>query len=197
MKSSLIRLTLVSASPRRLKLLTRLKIPFDVTVSNVSERWNGRHARDIAEENAVRKLRACQLQDTQRRLFLAADTVIQIGNHVLGKPIGPDAAARMLSLLSGQCHQVITSFALAEEPSGKMITVSDETTVFFHRLSKKDIRDYLNSKEWMGKAGAYAIQGKGSALIMKIEGSFSNVVGLPLELLEDCLRNNWGDCRFL
>ncbi|MBU1936862.1 septum formation protein Maf [bacterium] len=197
MKSSSIRLTLVSASPRRLKLLTHLNIPFDVTVSKISERWNGRHARDIAEENAIRKLRACVPQDKQRRLFLAADTVIQIGNHVLGKPIGPDAASRMLSLLSGRRHQVITGLALAEEPSGEVIGVSDETDVLFQTLSKRNIRDYLNSKEWMGKAGAYAIQEKGSALIVKIEGSFSNVVGLPLELLADCLRKNWGDCRFL
>ena len=195
--SSPIRLTLVSRSPRRSSLLTLLNIPFDVAASDASERWGGRNVREIAERNALRKLRACTPMDARHRLFLTADTVIEVGGRFLGKPIGPQAAARMLSLLSGRWHWVVTGMALAELPQQEVQTTSAATAVLFKPLTPADISRYVRSEEWRGKAGAYAIQGKGADFVETIVGSFSNVIGLPLGLLARTLEQGWRDYRFL
>lgn len=197
MKFSPIRLTLVSRSPRRARLLAFLNIPFDVVASDSSESWSGRHAREIAEQNAARKLQACAPLTDCPRLLLSADTVIEVGGRYLGKPVGPDSAARMLRLLSGRWHWVVTGVALAEEPQSEPLRGSSATAVLFRHLTPGDIREYVRSGEWRGKAGAYAIQGRGGDFVVTIAGSFSNVVGLPLALTARCLQQGWGDRQFL
>jgi septum formation protein len=197
MKPTKLRLTLVSHSPRRANLLALLNIPFDIEAAHSCEQWTGSCAREIARENAARKLRAHIAQDGCRRLFLTADTLIQVGRYFLGKPQGSESAARMLKHLSGRWHKVITGLALSEDPRGKILVSYAETSVRFRSLEVSDIAAYLRSYEWRGKAGAYAIQGRGADFVETIQGSFSNVVGLPLELLERCLGERWGHCQFL
>ena len=197
MNAPTIRLTLVSQSPRRANLLALLNIPFDIVVARSSETWPGRHACKIAQENAARKLQAYVSNGDRPRLLLAADTLIQVGRHFLGKPIAPESAARMLQLLSGRWHTVITGLALSEDPQKEIRVSCAETAVRFRQLNTTDIAAYLRSGEWRGKAGAYAIQERGAGFVETINGSFSNVVGLPLGLLARCLRHGWGNCRFL
>jgi septum formation protein len=196
MKSTHLRLTLVSLSPRRRSLLAFLNTPFDVVAANTVEIWRGRSAVQVAQGNAEHKLRACVTQSDRPRLFLAADTLIEVGNHLLGQPAGADSAGRMLSLLSGRWHWVITAMALSERPPHEIYATSERTAVFFRPLSTADICQYVHSGEWQGKAGAYAIQGQAGNFIESIQGSFSNVVGLPLGLLARTLSRRWGHCQF-
>ncbi|MFH1010543.1 MAG: Maf family protein [bacterium] len=197
MKLTDLRLTLVSHSPRRRSLLAYLNLPFDVVAAESVEKWQGDSAAQVAQENAARKLQAYVPRDDRPRLYLAADTLIDVGGRLLGKPVGPDSAARMLSLLSGRRHWVVTGIALSEGPRHGICAASDETAVLFRRLTTADIRAYLRTREWQAKAGAYAIQGQAGNFVETICGSFSNVVGLPLGLLTRILQQRWGDCRFL
>jgi septum formation protein len=196
MKLTNLRLTLFSQSPRRRSLLAFLNIPFDVVAVNSAEIWSGHNAVQVAQENAVHKLQASAVHGDRPRLFLAADTLIEVGNHLLGQPAGADSAERMLSLLSGRRHWVITAIALSERPPHELYAASERTAVFFRPLSTADIRAYVHSGEWRGKAGAYAIQGKAGNFVERIQGSFSNVVGLPLGLLAGALSRRWGHCQF-
>ena len=114
---------------------------------------------------------------------LAADTIAALGNRVFGKPADRDDARRILQSLSGTTHQVITGVTLLDAASGAWLIRHDSTDVTMRRLAEREVEDYLDGGEWMGKAGAYGIQDKGDAFVERIEGSFTNVVGLPMELL--------------
>jgi septum formation protein len=172
-------------------LLAYLNLPFDVVAANSAEKWRGDDAAQIAQRNAARKLEAYVPKDDCPRLYLAADTLIRVGRRLLGKPVGPDSAGRMLSLLSNRWHWVITGVALSERPEREIYVASERTAVFFRRLTSADIRAYLRTREWQAKAGAYAIQGQAGNFVEAIYGSFSNVVGLPLGLLARILLQRW------
>jgi septum formation protein len=121
-------------------------------------------------------------------VVLGADTVVTLQALVLGKPYGPYDATRMLRLLSGQTHQVITGICLVKAPD-EIVALAHETTfVTFSELSDDEIRDYVASHEPQDKAGAYAIQGLASKFVRRISGCYFNVVGLPVPLLRDLLR---------
>jgi septum formation protein len=113
-------------------------------------------------------------------LVIAADTFIAFKGRVLGKPRDARDAVRMLTMLSGRRHSVITGFTIMDTSTGKILSRAVETKVWFRRLSKAEIRAYVGSGEPMGKAGSYAIQGLGSVIVSRIEGDYSNVVGLPV-----------------
>ncbi|MEK7732222.1 MAG: Maf family protein, partial [Planctomycetota bacterium] len=114
---------------------------------------------------------------------LAADTIAALGGRVFGKPADRDDARRILKSLSGTTHQVITGVTLLDASSGVRLIRHDSTNVIMRRLTDSEIEDYLDSGAWEGKAGAYGIQDKGDAFVERIEGSFTNVVGLPMELV--------------
>jgi len=136
--------------------------------------------RAFAERMAREKAQAIR-ESSRGNVVLAADTVVAIGDEILGKPQDENDAARMLRLLAGHTHSVITGVCLA---SGNFEDVRSETTaVQFSSLSDDDIRDYVRSGEPMDKAGAYAIQGRASRWISKIEGDYYNVVGLPVDMV--------------
>ena len=186
-------LILASASPRRAELLTAAGIPFDVRPSPVDERVNpGEDAKAYACRVATDKGRAAVAQAAGRPV-LAADTVVVIDGQILGKPVDEDDARRMLHLLSGRTHEVLTAVALIEDSGGdlpdgplKSHPVSLQvavTAVEFARLSKAEIDWYVATGEPNDKAGAYAIQGLASRFVTRIEGSYSNVVGLPVGLV--------------
>lgn len=171
-----MKLTLASGSPRRRELLAQIGVVPDAIIpADIDETpQRGELPRPYAARLSVEKAQAVQADG----LVLAADTVVAVGRRILGKPDNATEAVQFLHLLSGRRHRVITGVALCL--NGKVWQRQVETTVKFKRLSDTEISAYLRSGEWRGKAGGYAIQGIGSAFIPVINGSYSNVVGLPL-----------------
>jgi septum formation protein len=167
---------LASRSPQRRAILQQLGVEFDVVVPDVEEIEDG-DPREMVVENALRKARA-----VEGDLVLGVDTTVVVDGRSYGKP-GDEAEAEMvLRLLAGRSHEVWSGIALRR--SGAEGTATACTTVTFRALREPLLRWYLGSGEWRDRAGGYAIQGKGAALVEGIEGDFWNVVGLPVpELL--------------
>jgi septum formation protein len=178
-------LVLASASPRRQELLRNAGIEFVLQPAEIPE---DPLAGELPPACAERLAREKALKVSRQRpedLILGADTIVVVDGQILGKPSGLADAARMLRLLSGRTHQVITGVCLAgsQRMNGFEDTRSETTTVTMSALSEDDIRFYVASGEPMDKAGAYAIQGIASRWIPRIEGDYSNVVGLPISLI--------------
>jgi septum formation protein len=183
-------LVLASASPRRQELLRNAGITFEVQPADIPEdSLPGEAAKDCAERLAREKALAVARQ-RPHDVVLGADTVVvvdgQYDGQLLGKPSDAADAARMLRMLSGREHQVITGVCLVV--NGQSSMASETTIVTMSEITDKDIEDYVASGEPMDKAGAYAIQGIASRWIPRIEGDYSNVVGLPVALVYSMLR---------
>ena len=175
-------LILASASPRRAELLTAAGIPFEVRPAHIDERIHpGEEAGAYASRVALEKARVVQAASDGRPV-LAADTVVVVDRQILGKPADSDDAKRMLRMLSGRAHEVVTAVVLVSE-KGSFVTGTEVTTVEFVLLNKAEIDWYVATGEPSDKAGAYAIQGLASRFVTRIEGSYSNVVGLPVALV--------------
>jgi len=179
------RLILASASPRRAEILRNAGISFRILRTSVDEsprrgespaRLAGRLAREKAIA-AARRLRSSAI-------ILGADTVVVLGRQILGKPSSRSDARRMLRLLSGRSHRVLTAVALLRLAPGarrpRILSAVESTRVTFATLSARQITAYVSTGEPMGKAGAYAIQGRAGKFVTRIEGCYFNVVGLPL-----------------
>ena len=177
-------LILASASPRRKELLAHAGIPFEVQAAQVDEHCEGSAAEAVKILSARKALAVRSLFPS--RFILAADTLVELDGAVLGKPSGPEEAADMLQRLSGRTHQVWTGVTLVN-PSGDMFTENDRSDVTFGEVPKEEIAAYVRSGEPLDKAGAYAIQGRASLWISRMEGSYSNVIGLPLFLVRSLL----------
>jgi len=177
------RIVLASSSPRRISLLKMLGVTFEpVPASIVEEKREGEEPADFARR--IAKEKALQVAERVKAEFvIAADTVVVIDGEVLGKPKDENEARRMLEKLSGRTHKVITAVALYKKESGELLLDHKETLVRFTVLSKAEIDWYIRTGEPMDKAGAYGIQGLGSLFIERIDGCYTNVVGLPLPLL--------------
>jgi len=180
-------LILASASPRRADLLSAAGIPFEVRPAHIDEGLRaGEDARAYVSRVAVDKARAIAGQANGRPV-LAADTVVVIDGLVLGKPVDSDDAKRMLRLLSGRRHEVITAVALVSTRRGQSNAAIDarieSTVVEFAPLDTAEIDWYVATGEPADKAGSYAVQGLASRFVTRIEGSHSNVVGLPMALV--------------
>ena len=174
-------LVLASASPRRQELLRNAGLAFEVQPANVPERVvAGEGAKDCAERLAREKALAVALQRPQDPV-LGADTIVAVDGHLLGKPTDAVDATLMLRLLSGRDHEVITGVCLVVK--GQPFVASETTRVTVDRITDQEIADYVATGEPMDKAGAYAIQGIASRWISRIEGDYSNVVGLPVALV--------------
>lgn len=182
------KIVLASASPRRRELLSSIGLEFDVVESNFDE---SSVKRDCGPCNLARVLALEKAKDVYDRLdygvVIGADTMVVLGNKIYGKPGGKKSAKKMLQSLSGKVHQVITGVAIIDR-NGQVLLDCGVTNVYFNNLHEEDIDSYIKTEDYKGKAGAYGIQGKGAVLIKKIEGSYSNVVGLPLEVLSDMFR---------
>ncbi|MCU1270497.1 MAG: maf protein [Acidobacteriaceae bacterium] len=181
-------IVLASASPRRQELLKNAGIEFVVKPANIPEtRQEGEAPQAFAERMAREKARAVWAGNKDEYV-LGADTIVVVDDLVLGKPEDEPDAERMLRLLSGRKHQVITGVCL--KGNGFEDVRSETTAVHFSVLSEADIRSYIGTGEPKDKAGAYAIQGMASRWISKIEGDYSNVVGLPVALVLQMLREH-------
>ncbi len=160
-------------------------IPFTVDVANIAEdAKHGENARPARRTPSSGKS-GSRSQEKSGRVVLGADTIVVVDDEILGKPRDAADAARMLRLLSGRAHEVITGVCIVclETGNRKLETRSEPTKVFFQRLSPEEIENYIATGEPMDKAGAYAIQGIASRWISKIEGDYANVVGLPVALV--------------
>ncbi len=180
-------LVLASASPRRLALLQQVGIdpdflkPTDIDETPKRQELPRSLAMRLAEEKALAARGwAINTEDWSESIILAADTVVCVGRRILPKAMLTDEAIDCLRLLSGRTHRVWTGLALVT-PRGNLRTKLVETRIRFKRLSAHEIDDYVASGEWRGKAGGYAIQGLAGAFPIKLQGSYSNVVGLPLQ----------------
>ena len=185
------RLVLGSASPRRLDLLASIGvrpdavIPADIDETPAKAELPRRYVLRLAREKAAAVASALPAEHPAA-LILSADTVVSVGRRILGKPQDEAEAWRYLTLLSGRRHRVTTAVAL--RCGDQEWTRRVETQVAFKRLSELEINAYLRSGEWRGKAGGYAIQGIGAGLIPSINGSYTNVVGLPLTEVANLLQ---------
>lgn len=180
-------LVLASASPRRQELLRNAGIAFDVQPADIPEDpLPGETAKNCAERLAREKAQAIA-QKRPGAAVLGADTVVVVDDQTLGKPVDASDAARMLGLLSGRVHQVITGVCLLA--GGNCSVASETTSVTMSEISADEISGYIASGEPMDKAGAYAIQGIAARWIPRIEGDYSNVVGLPVALVFRMLRH--------
>jgi septum formation protein len=181
-------LILASASPRRLDLLARIGVvPDRVAPTDIDEAPRvAELPRQLAARLALGKAEAASSSDG---LVLAADTVVGVGRRILGKPADAAEARRFLELMSGRRHQVHTGVVL-RQPDGRMGRRLVSSVVAFQRLTSQQVDFYLDSGEWQGKAGGYAIQGRAEMFVRFLSGSHSNVVGLPLfetaQLLRGC-----------
>jgi len=170
-------LTLASRSPQRRAILKQLGVRFDVVVPEVEEIDEG-DPRGMVVENALRKARA-----VGGDLVLGVDTTVVVDGRAFGKPADRDEAARTLRLLGGREHEVWSGIALIRD--GEEATAAACTRVRFRTVTEPLMRWYLDSGEWRDRAGGYAIQGRGAALVKGVDGDFWNVVGLPVpELLQ-------------
>jgi septum formation protein len=188
-------LVLASASPRRQELLRKAGISFTVQPADIDETpLANEPPRDYAERLAREKALAVS-QAQLKNYVLGADTIVVIEDQMLGKPRDTDDAARMLRLLAGRTHAVITGVCLVSPATscqlpvtGKTKTASETTLVTMDEISDAEIHAYISTGEPMDKAGAYAIQGMASRWIPRVEGDYSNVVGLPVALVYKMLR---------
>jgi septum formation protein len=182
-------LILASQSPRRRFLLEQAGLCFDIIPSSIDEDSFDTESPEVY----VKTLAQAKAGDISRRYpnswVLGADTIVLIHKHILGKPGSAEAARTMLRQLSGQAHQVLTGYALCCQARGRTVVDVAATDVYFKNLTDEEIEWYIHTREPFDKAGAYAIQGIGAFLIRHINGSYTNVVGLPVcEVMESLVR---------
>ena len=187
------RLILASNSPRRIVLLKSLGYHFDIIPHDIEECIHG----NVLPTELVQNLAFLKASDVARRVcdavIVSADTIIVHEKGILGKPKDVSDAKRILSILSNSEHDVISGVCVLEMPSRKKMLRIERTHIKMKSMKDEEIDRYILTGEPMDKAGAYAIQGEGGKFIEKIDGSYSNAVGLPLELLQEMLNHFMND----
>lgn len=186
-------ITLASGSPRRKSYLERYQLSFQVKTADVDETVrNGESPIGFAKRLAKEKGAKVSEGLTGDEIIISADTIVVLDNEILGKPETKMGVLPMLQRLNGKEHQVITSFFVYDRQTGYEVQREVITRVIFNQIPEKQLAAYAALEEPLDKAGAYSIQGIGTFLVKAIEGSYNNVVGLPIEeLLQIMLDNNW------
>ncbi|MDN3515078.1 MAG: Maf family protein [Candidatus Brocadia sp.] len=183
------RFVLASHSPGRIALLKMLGYRFDIIPHSIEERFPG----NAPPEELVQNLAFLKATDVAGRvdsaIIIGADTIVLHNKSILGKPKDIQDAKRILSLLSNSEHDIISGVCMMDMPSKKKLLRIGRTRIKMKHISEDEIEIYVRSGEPMDKAGAYAVQGEGKKFIEKIEGSYSNAVGLPLEIVQEMLNN--------
>lgn len=185
-------LILASASPWRATLLKDAGFTFKIIPTNIDEEVDNKSIKDphiLVETLAQKKAIACQSQVDSKDIILAADTIVYINGEIIGKPINRADAKSIISKLSGTTHQVWTGVCILD-PKQPPILFSEKTEVTFKKLSNSEIESYLDTNDWVGKAGAYQLQLNINQYVVHINGDYNNIIGLPLEktakLLHKC-----------
>jgi septum formation protein len=181
-------IVLASASPRRKELLEKTDLTFTVDTAGYEENMqSGLSPRALARLLSLEKAKAVAGK-YRNAVIIAADTFIVFRKRILGKPHTKDEARKMLRILNGRGHSVITGFTILDTETNRKVSRSVVTKVFFRNLTPEEIDAYVESGEPLDKAGAYAVQGLGSAIVRRIEGDYFNVVGLPVSSLVEELK---------
>lgn len=175
-------MVLASASPQRRAILTQIGAAFDVEVSAVQELTEG-PPEEVVLENAFRKARAVADRVGAERPVLGVDTIVALGRQIFHKPADARQARQTLAALAGREHAVLSGVCLIE--GERVQTALSRTRVRFRELTARQIDDYVETGEWLGRAGGYAIQERGALLVSTIDGDYLNVVGLPVATLTD------------
>ncbi len=179
---------LASGSPRRKALLEQIGLKFIVQASNEIEKIPAEAEPHALSQSMAMKKAMAVAANHKNAIVIGADTFVILDNRIIGKPRTENEAFDTLKALSGRMHSVITGFSIIDTGSGKTLTSSIETRVYIRNLTRSEIMSYIASGEPMDKAGGYAIQGQGAAIVEKIEGDYFNVVGLPLSALVQALK---------
>lgn len=188
------RVVLASASPRRKALLSALGIPLHVRVSDAPEIFDGEPSR-IVVVNACAKRDSVVPQVNEPSLVIAADTLVFLNGHVMGKPDTLHEAREMIRRLSGQTHQVLTGVAVADTDTGHSTAGYETTDVTFRALTDQEVDAFVHAVRPLDRAGAYTVDGPGSLLVESYRGCYQNVLGLPMVRL-DCLLRELGYSLF-
>ncbi len=185
-------LLLASTSPRREELLREANYAFEVAAPPMDEPDPMHpHVGAMPHVESLAFFKACSVAgEHPTKTILGADTIAVLGDRIIGKPADREDARRILTMLSGTVHNVITGVAMLEPAIGRRMLTHDVSTIHVRKLSAETIEAYLDSGEWRGKAGAYGIQDHGDAFVERVDGSFTNVVGLPMERLA-LLMSQW------
>ena len=191
------KIILASQSIDRGELLRRCNLKFEILVSNIDEGHYKQKITDpvqlvktLAEVKAL-KAKSMLKDKPKEALIIAADTIVEYQGNVIGKPKNREQAFQTLKNLTGKAHSLITGIAITETAEEKIIIDFDETKVHFLPLSDKEIWGYVATNEWKGRAGAYSIRDKASLFIESIEGSTSNVIGLPMHKIFQILKRDF------
>lgn len=188
------KIILASGSPRRREILENIGLDFSVSVSNADESAvspQGIPVGIYVQELAMLKAAASAKTAERGALVIGADTVVSLDGKILTKPTDENDAFEMLTELSGKTHEVYTGICVTDTSDMKSVCRSACTKVTFSPLTEKIVRAYIQTGEPSDKAGAYGIQGKGALLVEKIDGDYFNVVGLPVKLLSEILRDEF------
>lgn len=187
------RFILASASPRRKEILENIGLGFDILVSEADEESVDKNAEPglLVRELAMLKASKTAQHVNGSAYIIAADTVVVFEGKILGKPKGEEEALEMLSQLSGKRHDVYTGVCVFKCPEGRAVCGYERTEVEFKNIERDTIERYVKTGEPADKAGAYGIQGKGAMLVRGIRGDYFNVVGLPVGLLNDLLKDEF------
>ncbi|MFX1365050.1 MAG: Maf family protein [Promethearchaeota archaeon] len=192
------KIILASKSIDRSEMLKRAGIPFEVFVTNIEEekfKTKISNAVELVKELAKAKLIYAKNELKKKKIdviIIAADTIVLINGEIIGKAHTEEQAFNILKKLVGKSHKLITAIAITDIQSSNFILDSDTTIVEFIELSDEEIWHYIKTDEWKGRAGAYSIMDKASLFISKINGSTSNVIGLPLHKIYQILRREFG-----
>lgn len=173
-------LILASASPRRKELLEQIGMSFRIIPAKGEEKNTKKLPHEVVMELSAQKAMEVAKLQTEDCLVLGADTIVAVGEEILGKPKDEQDALRMLMLLQGRKHEVYTGVTLYETGREKINTFYEKTEVYMYPMTEEELVEYIKTGEPMDKAGAYGIQGIGAKLIQKIHGDYNNVVGLPV-----------------
>ena len=181
-------LILASSSPRRRQILSDADVRFEIRIpANANEESASPHPAEHVLSVSRAKAESVSPQIIEG-IILGADTIVVLGDKILGKPLDKKEAFAILSKLSGKTHTVYTGMTLINKSNGKILSDYDSTEVTFNRLEENKIESYIETGEPMDKAGAYGIQGMGAFLVKEIKGNLDNVIGLPTEKLKEMLK---------
>lgn len=191
------KIILASKSNDRSELFNRLNIPFEVLNTHINE--NEYKARDIEPIKLVKELAKAKVMKAKELLVneekgtvvIAADTIVELDGKIIGKPQNETEAFKMLKMLASRSHNLITGIAITEIKDSKIVIDYDITVVTLLNLSEEDIREYIKIGEWKGRAGAYSSRDNASLFIKEIQGSPSNVIGLPMQKIFEILKNEF------
>ncbi len=181
------RVVLASASPRRRALLAALGLEFEVITSGADEIFEGKPAEVVVTNARIKRDDVAATLDSAA-LVIAADTLVFLDEHTLGKPVNHDEARAMLSKLSGNTHQVLTGLSIIDTGTGQSAEGYETTNVTFRTVTAEEIGHFVHAVNPVDRAGAYTVDGPGSLLVERYEGCYQNVLGLPIVRLDRLLR---------